>query len=313
MQSDAYLGESTLQLLADTGTLEIVSKLVEGPLRPGELEKQVDLPHSGLMRRLRSLVQAGAVARARRQASPPTAYYSLTEAGHELLAIPELATRWERNWRPANGWRRPSGAWALQQIADRRTHAVMMALADGPLRPTELERQLPGLGHSAVIRRLGQLVENGIVVRCPALDGRRRVHYRLTDEARRLGLLVILAARWEWQWARPQDPTVTGDLAGLLHILAPLAAVPEVLRGTCRLLFEGEGAPPGSGVDLVAGAGRIVALGEPATDPPAAQGRATPQQWCESLFAGRLLGIVVSGDRELLATVLEELREALFD
>jgi DNA-binding HxlR family transcriptional regulator len=312
MQSGAaYLGESTLQLLADAGTLEIVGELVEGPLRPGELERRVDLPHSALMRRLRSLVQTGAVAHQRRQASPPTTYYSLTEAGRELLAIPELAIRWEHNWRPANGWRRPSGSWALQQIADRRTHAVMMALADGPLRPAELERQLPGLGHSAVMRRLRQLVENGIVVRRPAPG--RRVHYRLTDEARRLGLLVMLAARWEWQWARPRDPAVTGDLAGLLHVLAPLAAVPEALRGTCRLIFEGEGAPPGSSVDLVADAGRIVALAEPALAPPSAEGRASPQGWCDALFAGHLLGIAVSGDRELLAVVLEELREGLFD
>jgi DNA-binding HxlR family transcriptional regulator len=311
--NDIYLGESILQLLADSRTVAIVSKLTDGPLRPGELEKGVELPHSGLMRRLQSLVEAGAVSRKRYQASPPTTHYTLTEAGYELRIIPELARRWEHNWRPPNGWHRPSGSWALQQIADRHTHAVLMALADGPLRPVELERRLPDLSHSALMRRLAQLVENGIAVRRPDPNSRRRVHYRLTDEARRLGLLVMLAARWEWQWTRPQDPTVTGDLAGLLHVIAPLAHIPETLQGTCRLHFEGEGAPPGSGVDLLAHAGRVVALGKPDLAPPAVHGRATPQDWCDSLSAGRLIGIAIEGDRELLAVMLEELREALFD
>jgi DNA-binding HxlR family transcriptional regulator len=307
----AYLGEATLQLLADFCTLKIVSKLSERPRRPGELDKQIGLPHSGLMRRLRRLVDAGAVSRERRQASPPTTYYSLTEPGQELLAILELALHWERNWRPPNGWQRPSGSWALQQIANRHTHAIMMTLADGPLRPTELERRLPDLSHSGLMRRLAQLVKNATVVRLPDPDGRRLVHYRLTDEARRLGLLVMLAARWEWQWARPQDPTVTGDLAGILHIIAPLAHLPETLHGTCRLHFDGEGVPPGSSIDLFADSGRIVAAPDPDPFPPTAEGHATLQQWCESLFAGRLIGIAVSGDRELLAIVLEELREAL--
>jgi DNA-binding HxlR family transcriptional regulator len=309
---DAHLGESTLLLLADSRTLAILGELAGETLRPGELDLRLpELPHAGLMRRLHRLTLARVVMRERRRESPPRTDYSLTEAGRELVGIPGLATRWEREWRPLNGWLRPSGAWALRQIADRRTRAILMALADGPLRPGELRRLLPGVGHSAIMRCLPELALNGIVIRHAPSGGKRQVRYELTDHARRLGLPALLAACWEWRWARPADPTVTGDLDGLVHMLAPLTRTPGTLEGACRLHFVWEGALPESSVNLAVSGGRLAVLAPSPSEPPVAQGRACPQAWCESLLAGRPVGVAVAGDGELLAAVLEGLRDVL--
>jgi DNA-binding HxlR family transcriptional regulator len=213
-------GAPTLRLLAEGSTIQILKELAAvkepsgGPLRPKDLEHQLpDVAHSALMRHLAELAQHGAVTHERTPGLPPRAHYSLTGAGHALLRIPEASERWERRWSSgAPGTRRdPPGAWPLRLLADERARAIMRALATTPLSPLDLER-LPGVGRSAIRRRLGPLVLGGILTRGEK-DG--EVRYALSPAARRLEPIALLAARWEWQWARPARAAPARDLPGL--------------------------------------------------------------------------------------------------
>jgi DNA-binding HxlR family transcriptional regulator len=314
------LGGPTLELLADGRTLAIIGALAHGPVRPGELERRLDgLPHAALMRRLSRLARHGVVSRERFPESPPRVHYALTPGGRALLAIPELAARWERGGDLPAGTPDPPASWALRQLADDRTRAVMMALADGPLRPGELERRLGGMGHSAVMRRLRRLALDGLLVRHPAPDGERQVRYELTTRARRLGVLVILAARWEARWEGPggeaadASPVAPPELGGLLHVLAPLTRLPKGLAGVCQLSLDQDPPAQEPCIDLAAGAGGLATFPRPAAASEATvEGRATAEALCDALIAGRPTGITATGDRELLTAVIGGLHEALF-
>jgi len=83
------LGVATLRLLAEGPTIRILRELTGGPSRPSDLERRLaDVAHSALVRRLAELAQSGAVTHERIAGLPPRAYYSLTDAGHDLLRIP---------------------------------------------------------------------------------------------------------------------------------------------------------------------------------------------------------------------------------
>jgi DNA-binding HxlR family transcriptional regulator len=77
--------------------LAILSVLANGAARPSELERRLPrASHAVLMRRLKELVECGAAVSVRSSGKPPSVHYTLTEAGHELLAIAAQAAAWER-------------------------------------------------------------------------------------------------------------------------------------------------------------------------------------------------------------------------
>jgi len=90
--------------------------------------------------------------------------------------------------------------------------AILWCLADGSMRPAQLESVLPGLGRSLVMRRLRKLSESGLVhrERGPGSDGHGEdepghveTHYELTEAGRTLLEVAAEAARWERAWAAP--------------------------------------------------------------------------------------------------------------
>lgn len=84
--------------------------------------------------------------------------------------------------------------------------SVLGGLADGPIRPAELERGLPDARHALVIRRLRRLL-HGELVSCERQFGLpphprstavpRRACYSLTDAGRMLLEVTAEADRWE--------------------------------------------------------------------------------------------------------------------
>jgi DNA-binding HxlR family transcriptional regulator len=81
----------------------------------------------------------------------------------------------------------PPGWWALAGDL----------LADGPLCTKELDELTPGLGRSALRRRLRNGVSTGL------LESRQRGRvpiYELTAAARDLSSVALLAASWERRW-----------------------------------------------------------------------------------------------------------------
>jgi DNA-binding HxlR family transcriptional regulator len=212
------------------------------------------------------------------------------------------AERWARNWSPPDSGRRPAGRLALQLTADETTRTILLTLADGPLRPVELDEQLPQIGRSAARDRLSRLDVAGILTRVH-LDGHR--HYGLTPSARHLSLIGMLAAQWEWKWASQAS---SGDLPGLLRLLAPVVRTPEPVAGVCRLRFVSD--PLGQDIYLVADHGRLAAL-QAASTPPEAAAWAPPQAWCDALLYEHLSGISTSGNVTLMATILASVTSTL--
>jgi DNA-binding HxlR family transcriptional regulator len=104
------------------------------------------------------------------------------------------------------------GVPALKLLAEGRMVAILRGLAEGALRPAELERGLPDGGHSLVMRRLRHLLERELVTyeRQPGVPPHghsapipRRALYSLTDAGRMLLEVPAEAGRWEQRW-RPQ-------------------------------------------------------------------------------------------------------------
>jgi DNA-binding HxlR family transcriptional regulator len=316
MNERDQLGLRVLELLAEEWMVAVVQELARGAMRPAQLERNLpDVPHSVVNERLRHLVdyelvsyqhQPGTPPHAHSAGIPPQAHYSLTDAGRILLEVIAKADRWGQTWCAQDERPRPAGALAIKLIADYHTRSVMLLLSDGPLPTSELDRRVPDLGRSALRRRLRELVLAGLLEQQE--QGRAR-RYELTSGSRHLALVAMLAGRWEWRCSRPEHPAPGRDLNNLLHLLAPVASVPEPVAGICQLHLDTGGADDPD-IYLAARGGHILALaGAPAT-PPEVVGHATPEAWCDALL---LPGapIMISGNRPLLVAVIGALSTAL--
>jgi DNA-binding HxlR family transcriptional regulator len=141
------------------------------------------------------------------------------------------------------------GAGALKLLAERSMVAVLRGLAGGAGRPSELERLLPDVGHSLVMRRLRRLLDRRLVSyeHRPGTPPRARragvpqeARYSLTKPGRMLLDLADAADRWELEWGPGGERPSTGT-----SLAIRLAADPHI-RGIALMLAAG----PLSSVEL---------------------------------------------------------------
>lgn len=310
------LGVRALKLLAEEWMVAVLGGLADGARRPAELERRLpDAGHSVVMRRLRHLLDGELVTCEHRPGRPPharsapvphQAHYYLTDAGRTLLDLIAEASRWEQTWCSQVERRGPAGALAIALTADEHMREITLLLADGSLCTTDLDGRTHGLCRSALRRRLRDLVLAGLLER---RERGRAPLYELTDGARHLALVAMLAGRWEWQWSRPEHPAPGRDLSRLLHMLAPVAHIPEPMVGVCQLHLDMRGADD-SDIYLAVRAGNVLALAGAPEAAPAAIGHATPEAWCDALLL-REGPIAISGNQALLLAVIGALSTAL--
>lgn len=295
-----HVAHATLELLVEDWSLPVLRALMVGPRRPSELEARLPgLPHSALMRRLGDLHDRGLARREHRSSLNPQTTYELTTPGRRILDVAAAAERWERLWTPGQA----DGHAGLALIADEHTREILLALAAEPLSPSDLERRVP-LSRSPLRKRLGTLTRSRLLDR--HTDG-GRVSYEVTDSARDLALIAVAAARWAWEWERPEQPPNAEDVASTLHLFAPVAQLPADLGGVCRMHIG-----DGSVVHLAANGRRIVALAAAPREQPHAVCRATEHEWCDALLLRRWGGFVPTrGDRALMATMIACVSTAL--
>jgi DNA-binding HxlR family transcriptional regulator len=279
--------EGILPVLKDRFAVAILLELGGQARKREELDARLPgLSRAGLTRRLSRLALLGLI-EARPFADPRgRVRYALTERGSELLV-------------------------ALG--GGRRARAVARALVEGPLSFAELSRRLPHIPNAPLCRHLRRLDEAGVVRKRPA-DGsaRGRPLYELTGDARRLGRLVLLIACWRARWMPGGAPPLFGDLQGLVHLVAPLGSVPSSVSGMCLLrqtLPSAARAWPDTYVSV--GEGRLWPLPLALPGRVDARAEALPEVWCDALLSGRVDGVAVEGDRELMAAVLAGLAQAL--
>jgi DNA-binding HxlR family transcriptional regulator len=311
------LGLGTLRLLAEDCMLAVLSELSRGPVRTSDIEtRAAGIPHWTALRRLRSLAHAGFARtlgdgdrRGRGRTRSPQAPYMLTPLGREcLLQVPAAAAHCEQRWCPAPPEQANTpGLWVLGLVADHPTRALARALADAPLRTADLQVRLPHLRRSTLLRRLRTLPGHGVLVR---EEHGGEVRYALTDGARHLVIVPLRAARCEWRRATPADRALSGDLPGLLHVLAPLGRTPQSASGTCQWHVDANGRLE-TDIHLAVASGKIAALNTAPVTTPQAVSHATPQAWCEALLHNDPSMIATTGDRTLFEAVFGALSSAL--
>jgi DNA-binding HxlR family transcriptional regulator len=84
----------------------------------------------------------------------------------------------------------------LDRIGDKWSTLVVAVLEDGPLRYTELQRQIPGISQRMLTHTLQQLQEDGLITRTAYAEVPPRVEYALAPLS--LGLLTIVKQLIDW-------------------------------------------------------------------------------------------------------------------
>ena len=85
---------------------------------------------------------------------------------------------------------------ALDQVGDRWTLHILMALLGGPKRYTELKQLLPGAGTNILSARLRGLAANGLVSRTTGNAPGSETRYQLTERGAQLGPVIGGLATW---------------------------------------------------------------------------------------------------------------------
>ena len=85
---------------------------------------------------------------------------------------------------------------ALDQVGDRWTLHILMALLGGPKRYTELKQLLTGAGTNILSDRLRALAAHGLVSRTTGNAPGSETRYRLTERGARLGPVIGGLATW---------------------------------------------------------------------------------------------------------------------
>ena len=85
---------------------------------------------------------------------------------------------------------------ALDQVGDRWTLHILMALLGGPKRYTELKKLLTGAGTNILSDRLHGLAANGLVSRTTGNAPGSETRYQLTERGAELGPVIGGLATW---------------------------------------------------------------------------------------------------------------------
>lgn len=85
---------------------------------------------------------------------------------------------------------------ALDQVGDRWTLHILMALLGGPKRYSELKQLLTGAGTNILSDRLRSLAANGLVSRTTGNAPGSEIRYQLTERGARLGPTIGGLATW---------------------------------------------------------------------------------------------------------------------
>jgi DNA-binding HxlR family transcriptional regulator len=124
------------------------------------------------------------------------------------------------------------GVRTLKLLAEQWMVATLRGLAEGALRPAELERGLGDGGHATVMRRLRLLLDRGLVgyehrpglpPHGPRAAVPRRAYYSLTEGGRMLLEVPAAGAEWERRWRPRPSPgasAAASDGTSAIRLLA---------------------------------------------------------------------------------------------
>jgi DNA-binding HxlR family transcriptional regulator len=84
----------------------------------------------------------------------------------------------------------------LDRVGDKWSMLIIAVLQDGPLRYTDLQRQIPGISQRMLTHTLRQLQQDGLVTRTAYAEVPPRVEYALAPLGRGLHEIVTQVIGW---------------------------------------------------------------------------------------------------------------------
>lgn len=84
----------------------------------------------------------------------------------------------------------------LDRVGDKWSMLIVAVLQDGPLRYTDLQRQIPGISQRMLTHTLRQLQEDGLITRTAYAEVPPRVEYALAQLGRGLHEIVMQLIGW---------------------------------------------------------------------------------------------------------------------
>lgn len=121
-------------------------------------------------------------------------------------------------------------AKASELLGERWTFLIIRELLMGGTRFSELQAGLAQISPSLLTKRLGELVDNGLVLR-RKLHGKRGYEYVLTQAGKELMPVVEQLGNWGMRWARDQMDYSDYDVE-LLMIYLQRSIRPDKLPGS---------------------------------------------------------------------------------
>jgi DNA-binding HxlR family transcriptional regulator len=179
-------------------------------------------------------------------------------------------------------------------LTNERTRTIVLALADGSRRPSELER-LQGIVRSTLFARLGELTALGIVTSSRRAEFPLRVEYQLNESGRRLLANELLIERQERRKLARVGPGVDAALGNLLRLLAPVSRLTTDRQGHCQLV-EHEPSGQTHTVRLLVADRRVTVSERARPAEPDVRCSATSETWENALVAGGTHGLQMAGD-----------------
>jgi DNA-binding HxlR family transcriptional regulator len=221
-----------------------------------------------------------------------------SEAHGGALARDPHAARGHRPWTPL--------ARALAATGDQWTLLIVLALAHGPRRLSDLRAQLPGISTGVLNRQLQQMLSLELILRQRFRELPPRVEYKLTPGGAALLPIVTRLARWGMlhMWSLPQ-PRERIDVGSLLRLLPTLLADEHPPDGVIEMIIE---LPEGMDRHLFNIAQGHLATVELGSMMPWTRLAGAPADWIDALGPRCETGMLqITGDRQLALQLLQSL------
>jgi len=293
----------------------VLRALAEGPRPQVELRRATGSPAQTTLRaHLKSLEDAGAIVKHRRNAFPGSLEYELEKPGQELLAVMDVLESWlaEAPDEPlALG--SDAGRAAIKAVAEGWSTAMLRALASRPLSLTELDRVIADLNYPSLERRLSSLRLAGLIEALPA-NG-RGTPYAVSEWLRRAVGPLAAATRWERRHLPQQTAGMARlDIEASFLLALPLLRLSDDLSGSCRMSME----VPNGSERRMAGVLAQVEQGRVHSCSPRLQGESnawasgSTADWLGAIVEADTQRLELGGDYGLARAMVEDLHGKLF-
>lgn len=309
-------GATALSVLSTPLNLHVLKALEDQDLPLADLNRAVGHPPATTMRAyLKALTDLGVVDRRQEPDFPGSVSYTLTEAGHKLLATAAVLQHWLDS--APDGpivLGSPAAKSAIKTLADGWNATIVRVLATRPFALTELARLIPSISYPTLERRIAAMRRVGQLEAQRNGNGSRGTPYRATRWLRQAAAPLTAAVAWERRWAPAQTSAIGRiDVEASFLLAIPLLELREELSGCCRLAVEmrAESKLEYAGVMVTVDAGRIVSCTARLKGEPDAWASGTALDWFGWVNGHMGHQLELCGDTALVRTVAEALREVL--